>query len=702
MFTVLIAEKEHIDAVQQENKLFFEPFLANKELAFCQWNPAGQSLVEAVPGLLDAVGRRKEWRAVIISPRDGEFYKTRNPFDVVDPAAFNALQPPNRQLAEGESRDHWEADWKTYCDKVFAEKELLCKQAMEHPLQKLTTWLSFTPEEYILKDVQEKQDVHDWALEWVSKEQLGANVRKPNEYLELLERAQYKRELRMKEELRRSFVSDGYLNVVHPKDVYCIAIRSTEESFFDPDDYWRDRGDNNYSTFADRNMYLDKLRFMVFDLLPENHRNFRTDYIRFLATMLIFVSNPVPSGSVMQTRHLYRLEVESDDTPLCTLVTSYDRKLAATADAVENEIEQIRGEIPGEMTDKAAEALFCTPQDVTVVLDESCDPEKVLADTDYGLFFDYPADEYYKWNSNVSQSKEALSWIVKQQSRSIRKSVGQANLSSEVFDVNANRLTPFQMDDVKDYTDAAEDEMVASIPADLSDISRYTERLDEQSEKVKQVLAQRMTIKTTLALSAICLGLLLVCFLPFLFNNNATTKTVMTSVLLTLGMLAVLAVIMIVALFVMRGQVKTVVRGYNEVVRGILNDIQSSLQNFSKYLSASVNVRRGHAVQNFTKRNLDEYTRGIRIRRKHQEDIRKKRAFLKEDYGDYFGDRSFVDETMSRPYEYDFDLKKEYEYPAPFLAGDCRQIEFLSSGNLVTVPSSYIRSVAVRMEGIYE
>lgn len=67
MFTVLIAEKEHIDAIQQENKLFFEPFLESKELAFCCWNPAGQSLQDSVPGLRDAVGRRKEWRAVIIN-----------------------------------------------------------------------------------------------------------------------------------------------------------------------------------------------------------------------------------------------------------------------------------------------------------------------------------------------------------------------------------------------------------------------------------------------------------------------------------------------------------------------------------------------------------------------------------------------------------------------------------------------------------
>ena len=57
---------------------------------------------------------------------------------------------------------------------------------------------------------------------------------------------------------------------------------------------------------------------------------------------------------------------------------------------------------------------------------------------------------------------------------------------------------------------------------------------------------------------------------------------------------------------------------------------------------------------------------------------------------------------MARPYDYDFGQRKEYPYPAPFLAGDSRQIEFLGGGNFVTVPSSYIKSISVKMEGIYE
>ncbi len=696
MFTVLIAEKEHIDAIRQENKLFFEPFLENKEVVFCEWNPAGQSLQDSVPGLLDAVGRRKEWRAVIINPHTADSLKLQNPFDVVDYSAVTSAVMPARQPDEGETCDAWEARWKAYFQELSKQKEEVYKSALEIPLQKLATWLCFRPEDYILNEVQETQTAHDWALKMIGRDDV-----KPGVLLEAMERSQYKDELRIKERIRRSFMTGSLLNISHPIEIHCISLRTAEGSFFDPDDYWRVRQVSEYSTFTDRNMYFDKMRFMVFDLLPQSHRNFRTDYIRFLASVLIFVSNPVPSSG-MQARRLYELEVETDDTPLCTLVTSYDQKLAATFDVIENEMENIRGEIPGELTDKVAAAMFCTPQDVAVLLDESCNPEKAIAEKDYGLFLDSPENEFYKWNRDYQKSQETLAYIAKQQSRAVRKSVKQTNLASEVTDVNVTRLTPLQIDDVREYTDAEENKMIASIPPDLTDLSLYTDRMEEESAKVKKVINGRMTQKTTIGLGLLSLGLYLICFLPFLFSNNGSPKTVTTAVLFGGVMLGALAAILFVCLFFLRSSVLKAVKGYNSTVRKVMADIEQSLDCFSQYLSAACNVRRGHAVQTYADKNVDVYTKSLRIRKKHQEDIRKRRAFLQEGYQDYFGDRSFCDEVMSRPYEYDFDQTTEYAYPAPFLAGDRRQIEFISAGNYVEVPSSYVVRILVRMEGLYE
>ena len=158
LFTVLIAEKEHIDAIREENKLFFVPFLGNKDLAFCYWYPEGQSLADSVPGLQDVVGRRKDWRAVIINNPTDKTLKERNPFDVVDYHALASLESPERQPGPNEDWDTWEANWKGYFDALTKEKETVFRSALEHSLQKLATWLCFKPEDYVLNEVKEKQD----------------------------------------------------------------------------------------------------------------------------------------------------------------------------------------------------------------------------------------------------------------------------------------------------------------------------------------------------------------------------------------------------------------------------------------------------------------------------------------------------------------------------------------------------------------
>ncbi len=439
----------------------------------------------------------------------------------------------------------------------------------------------------------------------------------------------------------------------------------------------------------------------MIDLLPKSHRDFRTDHIRFLASVLVFASNPVPA-SAMQARCLYQLETKTDDTPLCTLVTSYDRKLAATKEIIEAEMEKISGEIPGELTDKDAESIFCTPDDVAVILDASCNPEKVFAEKDYGLFYDSPENELYKWNRSYNASEKALTYIAKQRIRAVNKSVKQLHITNEFTDVNVNRLTPLQIEDISAFADDAEDEMMASVPPDLTDVSQYTKRLSAESENIKKIIRRRMTQKTALILTAICLVMYLVCFLPFIFSNNGTTKTTTMAIIFTAVLMGAMALILVITLFCLRSTLIKAIKGYNNAVYGIMGDVNSSLDKFSKYLSASSNVRKGHNIKNYSKKTSDEYTKSLRIRKKHLEDIRKKRAYLAEDYGDYFANKSFCDETMSRPYDYDFDQITEYEYPAPFLAGDRRQIEFVSSGNFVTVPSSYITSILARKEEIYD
>ncbi len=694
MLTVLIAEQHHIDAIQKDNRLFFEPFFADPDLVFCAWNPEGQTLRESVPALLDTVGRTREWRAVIVHSCSDKLKKEQNPFDEVDHSAISAIRKPSSQ-PEG-VWEEWQRDWERYFSELSAAKESVFRSAMHLPLTQLATWLSFRPADYVLEDVHEKKDATDWAMDV-----LGEDDKKPSMHLESMERDQYRRELRLKETIRREFTGGRSINIAYPSEIYCISERITENGFFDPEPYWNIHSTNDYSEFVDRNMLFDKMRFMVFDVLPASHRNHRNDRIRFLYTLLVFASNAVPA-SAMKARRLYSLELDNDETPLCVMATSYEKKLSSTLEVIGNEIDKIKSEMPGELTDKEAAALFLIPADVPVTLDKSCDTDALEVDSKFGLASDWPENESEKWRAGYTEAEQAMAYIIKQQDRSAKKSIGKLSYLSEIDGANVSRLTSFQMDDIREYTDAAEDKMIQTMPPDFSGSSGVIDSMKKRSETVKKVINTRMTKKATLALSAVCIGLFLICLLPLLINNAASVKSVVVAAIMIGVMLVLVIFLVIAALLLLRKPLTNAVRDFNNETTEDLNNVKRAMQDFSGYLSSVCNVRRGNAVLRFCENNPDEYTKSIRIRKKHEEDIKRKRAYLIEDYSDYILDKRYFDDAMIQPYEYDFGMKAEYDYPAPFLAGDTRQVDFLISGNMITVPSSYIKRIMLRMEEIYD
>ena len=696
LFTVLIAEKKYIDAIRLENKLFFEPFLENKELAFCYWNPQGQNLMDSVPELIDTVGRKKDWKAIIIHNCTDEQAKQKNPFDIVDCSELKDLTEPSQNPLAGQEWDNWEEEWKSYYNLLTSKKEKIYKNALDLPVQKLTTWLSFRPTDFVLDDVGEKDDVHEWALHELSQGEVN-----PLGRLERLEREQYRSELKLKEMLRREFVGDGTLDIAYPKEIYCVSKRTSDNGFFNPETYWNTRSKNEYSEFCDRNMYFDKMRFLVFDLLPEKHKDFRCDKIRFLSTLLVFATNAVP-GSTMEARRLYVLECENDDTPLFTLTTSYDKKLAATYEVIDNEIERIYSEIPGNLTDKMAESLFCTPINIEVKLDENCDFDALYPEDEFALIPSSPDADVENWSESFKGVQKSYGHIIRQQRRSVKKGIDKLNVNSELSEANISRLTPFQLDDIQDYTENAENEMVASLPPDLAETSKYEEMMQEKAANVKGVLEKRMSKIAALVVSVIILLLTLVLYAPFIVANLSTAETVSTSLGMLGAVLVILAVALVVTLIVLKLPLREAVREFESTMNSIVDEINDGMRRFSKYFSLSANVRRGYKVKEYASKNLDEYTKSIRIRRKHQEDIRKKRAELEEMYPEFIGDSKYYENTMIQPYDYDFDKKVEYEYAAPFLAGFCRNINFLEKGNYVEVPSGYITDISVRMEEIYD
>jgi hypothetical protein len=136
-------------------------------------------------------------------------------------------------------------------------------------------------------------------------------------------------------------------------------------------------------------------------------------------------------------------------------------------------------------------------------------------------------------------------------------------------------------------------------------------------------------------------------------------------------------------------------------MKGVINDVESSVMQYSKYLSHACNVMRGNSVLNFCNETEDPNAAKIRVLKKHEMDV----MCVREEFRDIFGmflDGKNAEVDPADGFTYDFLRPVEYTYPIPFDGVTSRRIEFLQKGNYVDVPVDFVKSMSIRREELYD
>ena len=727
MYTVIIAEKKHFDAIEQ-NKLYFKPFLdrLNKEFAFCEWNPEGKNLYECVPSLVKKVGRHATWRAVIL--KDDSLSLLQNPFDaigydrILECAEKNKLVNPldetdirddvsseeaDFEVLSQESFEKWKNDCGERINARLRDNTEIFRDALSYPFQRLVTCLCFAPDGLQSNNPAEKHE----AIDFFDKVLDRMNFEK---YLLELDRLYHLEQDKLKSSLRAECLEqmlpgDGLtskkssMGIALPAEVFCFAERTTETGFFDDRVYWETHIGQEYSDFVGRNMYFDKMRFIASDILPNTHQNYRYDRIRFLYNLLLFSLNEVPGGAI-QPRKLYCLESENNEKSLNSIVSAYVNKLNNSIELVDGQIEKIKRDVPKELSDSDAEKLFCAKVTVPVLPNEDFNEEDLYVDhKDYGFFSDSFGNDSSNWSAQTKRTSESVEKLAKQPRRALKKSIEKLERECDV-DYNMIRaMNSFQMDDVRDHTETQKDKMVSTEVTNIFDLTRYHEEINKESENVSAVIGRRMKRKTNLVLGLICMLLFVVSFMPILLSNRATFNTVSTSLLFVLLFAGLLLVVLVITVILLRKPLKDALSDFNAKVGEIDNEVRDAMGKYSDYLSCVANVRRGYRVLNFSENNVDKYDRDIRIRKKHKTDMEKTRASILDMYEDFYDVNVVPDDLSSAPYPYDFGIENvEYEYYPPYLPDDRIFIDYLAPDNKIELSSDFVSKITLRMEEIYD
>lgn len=672
MFTVVIAEKEHIDSIR-EYSVFLKPFIDDAHVEFCEWRPEEDALADSVPHLVETVAREREWRAIVLCDAAG--MERKNPFDRVE------FTPPVFVPLDSEDEEEVKEHRREYLEQLKQAKFRAFDQAARQPLTRLMTRLCAGP------------------LVTKNKNSRTAEYMNP---IELLDYTEYQAESARKQELREQIIAGEKPGISLPAEVLCVARRTYTEQEYDINTSWVSHEDIQYSRFYDWNLYFDKMRYLIFDILPRDNQDYEFDYIRFLYAIMILANNDTPSG-VLRPNRVFCLDCENDEDALVRLMSLYDAKLAQTGSVLSSKVNEIQNAEKARLSDRDARMIFCSNINVPVTVSQEVDRGGLYADPGaLGLSTDCPKDEYGEWDRTYLNSRKTLHRLLKQPRRALKSAAADMRRLNHVDMDKAGILNEFQAEDVKEYTGEEELNMVSVVTPNLFDTERYEEQMTEHNRAIHRKIETRMTRKTTIALGLAALGLYLIGFLPLLFNNLSDAENTMWSLAIMGAAVLLLAGVSVVCLLFLRGGLRELYRSFNRLMHGINGEIDGSLALFSRYLSHACNVMRGFSVLNFLARNEDPDTMRIRVLKKHLADIRRTREELREVFGRYVVENADIDPNKVDAYLYDFSRAVDFPYPVPYSEGMKCQIEFMQPGNTVQVPVNFVKRITVRREELYD
>lgn len=740
MFTVIIAEQKMIDLFN-EYDVFLSPMADKKNYALCPWNREGESISEMLPDLYSIIEYRDEWNAIVVS-EDG--LEQVNPFD-------------HTQYKDIDIYEDGALNWNKITER--RQNRYACyEKAINDPLTRLTSALCTIPKfnsviednetyskivsgeikfsEYLITRQLEVLNLSEAAgildtlrrkmlLQYVSEEQTDALIEcvrtgdargitnlisedkivdfvgfigdydpifTDPEYLECIVENTYKAKLFAAIE-KRFTLKDKI-----PGEVICVARRTYDYRNYEQNVKWQGKDESDYSSFADFNMYPEKLRYIVFDIIENSNRQYRFDQMRMVCFLLMLATNPIPAGAVNANR-VYRANIEFNIDAVKKTCSAYLSKLRATNLHINKIARDMKADEVTGIDNATSQKLFEENIDVPVTMDTTFPVSDLYADySRIGLSTDCPESEYHAWYNQSRQITKKFNRYLREPKRALKATVDtEIDGKSSIDDERILCLTERQREDVEYNLLDEEEKMIDTVTPALFNNREYVEMIDEADKEIREKIEQRMTRKKTLITALIAVCGFLFGFIPLIITDVNTMGSFTVSLTITGIAVGILVLIGFIFLLVVRRKLINRFIHFNKVMGGILNNINEGLTAFSKYLSHACNVMRGFSVLNYSEKcRISQQT----IIAKHVYDIGKKvDAFSELFYG--YIDLSTVRAGDIEPYYHDYSVLCDYEYDIPYEL--CKTtVEFLQVGNVIEVPIDYVKSVSLTREELYD
>lgn len=678
MFTVIICDKSAVDDCFYKYYIYLKPLMDKGDFAFCEWDPDGESLDEAVPGLRKTIRGKSRWRAEIIADHNilGEdASQMRNPFNYTN-------------------YEKWQGDMTSF-SQIIKFRQLRVRslqRAVQNPLMKLSIWLCGMP-----INVRPVLCYESFKEEFDNAEGDDYFVLLKKHGVDAAEAETDRARLKQFEALSSMFDAGGEL-FEPPVSVLAAAERIVERIDETESLIYKDKTEYDYSRFCIDNLYPEKLRYILYDIRYIKKRRSEREYLNALTALLMLAVYDLPEG-VFRSNRIYNINLETDYECISELCRKYTDKLYATLSRIEDISLRLEKESEKKLDGDTAKTLFEGEVTVPVEVSGKFDKKSMMAVHDsIGLSKDCPQDEYVYWNVQYQQIKEKFIRYLREPRRAVKTAVkGPFRRLNKNDNEYALRLSEDQREDILIHLQDEEEKMLSSGAVNIFNTKQYRKWMEQEDRAVRRKIGQRMTKKKTVCIGTVAGAVYLFGFIPMLVSDLNSVGIMSFSWIITLLAMMFFMSSSLIYLFVLRHRMKGHIKRFNLTMLQLLHGIQEDLDKTSVYLSRTCDVMRAFSVLNY-KENSFEYKKNIL--NIHRSIIEEKIAEANELF-ETEPEKPIEKRYDERPFEYDFLKMEEYEYIIPY-SGTEKKIEFIQEGNFISVSIDYISSMIAVREEIYD
>jgi hypothetical protein len=569
-------------------KEIFQPYLDDDRIAICDWNSStsARNLNEAVPGLPEIIKGKKEWRLLAVGTeteglKGRNFADPENPFDYIrnwQPEAEDGDLPPGLRLEES-----------------------------PYPLVRLSHLLLGYPEmgtnmffpDISFWDRDRRQRVYE--SEYIAdriSQGLDEETAK-REFLESLPNRHdvqvhyHQRDFTDEEERKyRELIRKYEVRQSAPTDVVFVAMRDPKPKR--PTDELRSkwqRGEHTeHSQFVARNDYHPACRFVVFDLHAEDHSAFELGELRFWLSILSIGINDLPASS-FQAERLYQVDVDLDGPVLAHTMNEHMGRLTSVRERLHREIERPRTSVSLDVTD------LLQDRPVSVSFEHLSGEQLSVPTGGYGLASDHPVRETSRWEQSYTDLVSAAEQFARKPRRVLAQAVEGMRNTNDAPPFPSEALSRIEREELEEELSERARHLSDATTREILDPQRLARLIDSERQEIRYTMRERMNRRTILWSSLLAVGVWLATFIPFVvaaFNDGGVALA--ESLLVVLGVVAVLAGAALVTLLYMRRKLVRRLRALNQALRGYVNDVKNKASSFGDFLGSVRTYMYGRAL----------------------------------------------------------------------------------------------------------